>query len=114
LQSNPILESFGNARTLRNDNSRYLEIIYLHSQQAHTKHTYTRVHVMYVRSVGSHSCVCYVCVVSRFGKFIEIHFDGTGQLSGASISTYLLEKVRAPHTIQAETYNIDTYTQTER
>ena len=52
LQSNPILESFGNARTIRNDNS------------------------------------------SRFGKFIEIRFDPTGTLVGASIETYLLEKVR--------------------
>lgn len=52
LQSNPILESFGNARTLRNDNS------------------------------------------SRFGKFIEIQFCHQGTLLGASIETYLLEKVR--------------------
>ena len=52
LQSNPILESFGNARTIRNDNS------------------------------------------SRFGKFIEIRFNPNGTLVGASIETYLLEKVR--------------------
>ena len=52
LQSNPILESFGNARTVRNDNS------------------------------------------SRFGKFIEIQFTQSGQLVGATIDVYLLEKVR--------------------
>jgi len=52
LQSNPVLESFGNARTVRNDNS------------------------------------------SRFGKFIEIQFHKSGCLMGASIKTYLLEKVR--------------------
>ena len=52
LQSNPVLESFGNARTVRNDNS------------------------------------------SRFGKFIEIQFDTTGRLLGASVKTYLLEKIR--------------------
>ena len=52
LESNPILESFGNARTIRNDNS------------------------------------------SRFGKWIEIQFDGRGRLVGAAIRTYLLEKVR--------------------
>lgn len=52
LQSNPILESFGNARTIRNDNS------------------------------------------SRFGKYIDIGFTKSGKLSGASIETYLLEKVR--------------------
>jgi myosin-5 len=52
LQSNPILESFGNARTIRNDNS------------------------------------------SRFGKYIDIRFNARGQLTGASVETYLLEKVR--------------------
>jgi len=55
LQSNPILESFGNARTIRNDNS------------------------------------------SRFGKYIDIRFTPTGKLTGASIETYLLEKVRLIH-----------------
>src|SRR5262249_44164302 len=52
LESNPILESFGNARTIRNDNS------------------------------------------SRFGKFVKLAFDGGGNLTGAQIATYLLEKVR--------------------
>ena len=55
LQSNPILESFGNARTIRNDNS------------------------------------------SRFGKYIDIKFTQNGKLTGASIETYLLEKVRLIH-----------------
>jgi len=52
IQSNPILESLGNARTVRNDNS------------------------------------------SRFGKFIEIQFTKSGNLMGANIETYLLEKGR--------------------
>eukprot|EP00536_Pseudo-nitzschia_multiseries_P014331 jgi/Psemu1/320638/estExt_fgenesh1_pm.C_6860001 len=55
LQSNPILEAFGNARTIRNDNS------------------------------------------SRFGKYIDISFTSNGKLMGASIETYLLEKVRLIH-----------------
>lgn len=55
LESTPILEAFGNARTIRNDNS------------------------------------------SRFGKFIELQFKGTGSLIGAALDTYLLEKIRLVH-----------------
>eukprot|EP00946_MAST-07B_sp_MAST-7B-sp1_P004970 g4970.t1 len=53
LQTNPILEAFGNAKTTRNDNS------------------------------------------SRFGKFIQIHFEKqTGKIGAATIRNFLLEKVR--------------------
>ena len=52
VQTNPVLEAWGNAKTVRND------------------------------------------ISSRFGKFIRIHFNSAGKLSGADMVVYLLEKSR--------------------
>merc|ERR1719398_570324 len=62
VQTNPVLEAWGNAKTVRNDNS------------------------------------------SRFGKFIRIHFNASGKLSGADMVVYLLEKSRLTYQQPLERY----------
>lgn len=60
LATNPLLESFGNAKTLRNNNS------------------------------------------SRFGKYLQLHFNANGEPVGADITNYLLEKTRVVGQIMHE------------
>ena len=68
VATNPILESYGNAKTARNDNSSRLDIDWLY--------------------------LLMLIHLSRFGKFIRIHFTNSGKLCGCDIVSYLLEKSR--------------------
>ncbi|PON46080.1 Myosin [Parasponia andersonii] len=77
LESNPVLEAFGNAKTVRNNNSR-LNV---------TDHCLMQLDNLYL------NILCMIWY-SRFGKFVEIQFDKQGRISGAAIRTYLLERSR--------------------
>ena len=68
LATNPLLESFGCAKTLRNDNS--------------SRHV----------SVRLNGPECSRLMIQ--GKYLEIMFNTLGQPVGAQITNYLLEKVR--------------------
>ena len=67
LEANPLLESFGNAKTIRNHNSRCAHDI--------------------ASPILSQP-------YSRFGKYTELHYNALGNISGCSIKQYLLEKSR--------------------
>ncbi|AQK62951.1 Myosin-12 [Zea mays] len=75
LESNPVLEAFGNAKTVKNNNSRFRTdiVCFFFFLLTSSKHV--------------HHC-------SRFGKFVEIQFDKHGKISGAAVRTYLLERSR--------------------
>ncbi|CAJ1972908.1 unnamed protein product [Sphenostylis stenocarpa] len=68
LESNPLLEAFGNARTSPKNIANCL--------------------LGHYWSCGNVESCC------RFGKFVEIQFDSNGRISGAAIRTYLLERSR--------------------
>ncbi|KAG8521881.1 Myosin-3, partial [Galemys pyrenaicus] len=77
ISANPLLEAFGNAKTVRNDNSSRFE------SSGYTETLDTSPS-------------------PQQGKFIRIHFGTTGKLASADIETYLLEKSRVTFQLKAE------------
>jgi len=79
LATNPLLESFGCAKTLRNNNSSR--------------------HVRFCLFVASlHLLIC----VGWKGKYLEIMFNDHGEPIGARITNYLLEKGRVVGQVENE------------
>lgn len=81
LQSNAILEAFGNAKTNRNDNSSrwIICLIFL---------------ILCSCSFALMAHCSYQPFKYRFGKYMDIHFDFKGDPIGGHINNYLLEKSR--------------------
>ena len=81
LESNPVLEAFGNAQTVRNDNSRYCTVrFYMRYSPQQCTHTHANL-------LTTHT-------FSRFGKYMELQFDHGGIVVGGRITNYLPEKSR--------------------
>ena len=77
------MEAFGNAKTVRNDNSS----------------RFVSIHKLMLLTQGLE-----IIVFFSKGKFIRVWFNNMGRMAGGDIETYLLEKSRVTYQSPNERY----------
>ena len=93
VQTNPVMEAYGNAKTVRNDNSsRFVSFM---------KSTCSLNAYIVVANSENPSCsgLFTESVESFQGKFIRVWFNAMGKMAGGDIETYLLEKSRVTYQV---------------